>query len=52
MYAIIKGILYHQESDGVLARYLGKEKTKAKLEQIHVKNYRIADISLYQRIQR
>ena len=50
-YMLLHGELYYREPGGSLARCLGKEEAKLRLNQIHEKSCGDGDVSLYRRVQ-
>ncbi|KAI8537663.1 hypothetical protein RHMOL_Rhmol09G0041700 [Rhododendron molle] len=51
-FTIYQGVLYYRGSGGLLARCIGEEEAKIKVQEVHEQSCGTGDISLYRRLQR
>ncbi|KAI8567934.1 hypothetical protein RHMOL_Rhmol02G0159700 [Rhododendron molle] len=51
-FTIYQGVLYYRGSGGLLARCVGEEEAKIKVQEVHEQSCGTGDISLYRRLQR
>ncbi|KAI8530216.1 hypothetical protein RHMOL_Rhmol11G0038700 [Rhododendron molle] len=51
-FTIYQGVLYYRGSGGLLARCIGEEEAKIKVQEVHEQSCGTGDITLYRRLQR
>ncbi|KAG5552838.1 hypothetical protein RHGRI_010819 [Rhododendron griersonianum] len=51
-FTIYQGVLYYRGSGGLLARCIGEEEAKVKVQEVHERSCGTGDASLYRRLQR
>ncbi|KAF7129436.1 hypothetical protein RHSIM_Rhsim10G0123300 [Rhododendron simsii] len=50
-FTIYQGVLYYRGSGGLLARCIGEEEAKVKIQEVHERSCGTGDVSLYRRLQ-